>query len=112
MTAEVGTADKATAAKLDAAVKPTVEKAPETQTAEKVETKAKPAAEKTAAVTAGATQTEAKPKGYKVTGAAVVLRGDDGSERYLYRGAPVDGGAFSKDSIKHALSVGLIEKAK
>lgn len=51
-------------------------------------------------------------KGLVVTGAAVVLRADDGSERYLYRGAPVDTAAFSKDSIKHAKSVGLIGPAK
>ncbi|WDH80196.1 hypothetical protein PTQ19_07130 [Microbacterium esteraromaticum] len=53
----------------------------------------------------------AKPNGLKVVGAAVVLRADDGSERYLYRGATVDAAAFSKDSIKHAIAVGLIAKA-
>lgn len=56
--------------------------------------------------------TASTPKGLVVTGAAVVLRADDGSERYLYRGAPVDTAAFSKDSIKHAKSVGLIGPAK
>lgn len=72
----------------------------------------KAAADKAAADKAAAAEPETKPLGYKVTGAAVVLRTDDGAERYLYRGAPVDDGAFSKDSIKHAVSVGLIEKVK
>ncbi|MFE9232048.1 hypothetical protein [Cellulosimicrobium funkei] len=54
----------------------------------------------------------AKSKGHKVTGAAVVLRTADKAERYLYRGAIVPDGAFTEDSIKHALSVGLIEKVK
>ncbi|MEV8336980.1 hypothetical protein [Leucobacter sp. NPDC077196] len=45
---------------------------------------------------------------YLVTGAAVVLRTDDGFERYLYRGANVDGAAFSQSSIDHAISNGLI----
>lgn len=52
-----------------------------------------------------------KSKTLKVVGAAVVLRAEDGSERYLYRGAPVDPAAWSKDSIKHATAVGLIAKA-
>jgi hypothetical protein len=46
-----------------------------------------------------------------VTGAAVVLATEDGSERYLYRGAPV-GDGFTKDSIKLAKSLGLIESVK
>ena len=72
----------------------------------------KVAADKAAADAVAAAKSEAKPKGYKVTGAAVVLRTDDGAERYFYRGAPVDDSAFSEDSIKHAVSVGLIEKNK
>lgn len=60
----------------------------------------------------GTTSTAQKPKGLLVVGAAVVLRSDDGSERYLYRGAPVDPAAFSKDSIKHATATGLIARAK
>ena len=85
--------------------------------AERIEAEKKAAAEKAAtdkaaADAAAAAKPQAKPKGYTVTGAAVVLRTDDGSERYLYRGAPVDDSAFSKDSIKHAVSVGLIEKQK
>lgn len=84
-------------------------KVTEQDAAAKAETE-KLAAEKAAADAAA--KAETKPKGYKVTGAAVVLRTDDGAERYLYRGAPIDDGAFSKDSIKHAVSVGLIEKQK
>jgi transcription elongation GreA/GreB family factor len=72
----------------------------------------KAAADKAAADAAAATAEKPKPKGYIVKGAAVVLRSDDGAERYLYRGAPVDDSAFSKESVKHAVSVGLIEKAK
>ena len=51
-------------------------------------------------------------KGHRVIGAAVVLRTKDKAERYLYRGAVVPDGVFADDSIKHALSVGLIEKVK
>ena len=57
---------------------------------------------------------ETKPrqsKGYVVTGAAVVLPIEGGSERYLYRGALI-GTGYTEDGIKHALSVGLIEKQK
>jgi hypothetical protein len=42
-----------------------------------------------------------------VTGACVVLPTIDGSERYLYRGAPV-GEGFTEAGIQHALDVGLI----
>jgi hypothetical protein len=42
-----------------------------------------------------------------VTAAAVVLPTIDGSERYLYRGAPV-GDGFPEAGIEHALSLGLI----
>lgn len=70
------------------------------------------APEPPAAPATPAAKPETKPKGYTVTGAAVVLRTDDGAERYLYRGAPVDDSAFAKHSIKHAVSVGLIEKVK
>lgn len=72
----------------------------------------KAAVEKAAADAAAAAKPEIKPKGYTVIGAATVMRAEDGSERYLYKGAPFDGAAFSKDSVKHNLSVGLIEKAK
>ena len=54
----------------------------------------------------------ATPKGHTVTGAAVVLRTKDKAERYLYRGAVIPDGVFTEDSIKHAISVGLIEKVK
>lgn len=57
------------------------------------------------------TDSTKKSKSFKVVGAAVVLRAEDGSERYLYRGAPVDPAAWSKDSIKHATAVGLIAEA-
>ena len=80
--------------------------------AEKQAADEKAASEKAAADKVAAAKPQTKPKGYMVTGAAVVLRTDEGAERYLYRGAPVDDSAFSKDSIKHAISVGLIEKAK
>jgi len=46
---------------------------------------------------------------YQVTGAAVVLRTEDGSERYLYQGALVRDG-FKAESIEHALSVGLLSE--
>ena len=46
--------------------------------------------------------------GYRVTGGAVVLPTKDGSERYLYTGAPVDEDAFTEAGIQHAVSVGLI----
>lgn len=48
---------------------------------------------------------------YVVTGAAVVLPLNGGSERYLYRGAPV-GEGFTPEGVKHALSLGLIAKVK
>ncbi|HWU30199.1 MAG TPA: hypothetical protein VN041_14040 [Microbacterium sp.] len=70
----------------------------------------KAAADK-AAADAKATASTKKSKDFKVVGAAVVLRSEDGSERYLYRGAPVDPAAWSKDSIKHAIAVGLIAEA-
>lgn len=54
----------------------------------------------------------AASKGYTVTGAAVVLRTKDKAERYLYRGAVIPDGVYADDSIKHALSVRLIEKTK
>ncbi|MGV8912235.1 MAG: hypothetical protein ACOH14_06405 [Rhodoglobus sp.] len=87
--------------------------AAEKAAAEKKAEAEKVAAEKKAAADqAAADKPEPKPKGYVVTGAAVILRTEDGGERYLYRGAPIDSGAFAKESIKHAVSVGLIEKAK
>jgi len=98
-----------------AAVHPAaVQPADKTSTPAAQDDKAAPA--KTAdekAPQAAPAKTEApKSKGYKVVGAAVVLRADDKQERYLYRGAVVPDGAFSKDSIKHAISIGLIEKTK
>ena len=58
------------------------------------------------------TRGAAASKGYTVTGAAVVLRTKDKAERYLYRGAVIPDGVYADESIKHALSVRLIEKAK
>lgn len=48
---------------------------------------------------------------YLVTGAAVVLPTEGGSERYLYKGARI-GDGYTAEGIKHAVSVGLIEKVK
>lgn len=47
---------------------------------------------------------------YIVTGPVVVLPTEDKNERYLYRGAHIEGG-FTEAGIKHALGLGLIEKA-
>lgn len=49
--------------------------------------------------------------GYLVTGAAVVLATQDGSERYLYRGAVV-GEGFTKESLRLAKDNGLISVVK
>lgn len=46
-----------------------------------------------------------------VTGPAAVLRAEDGSERYLYRGAVVHEGEFSAASLEHNKSLGLIGPA-
>jgi hypothetical protein len=53
-----------------------------------------------------------EPVGYKVTGAAAVLRTVDGSERYLYRGATFPLGVFKEDSVEHAVAVGLVQSAE
>lgn len=50
-------------------------------------------------------------KQYVVKGAVVVLPIDGGSERYLYRGAPI-GSGYTADGIKHALALGLIAIVK
>lgn len=50
-------------------------------------------------------------KQHVVTGAAVVLPVEGGSERYLYRGASV-GSGFTEDGIKHALALKLIAVVK
>lgn len=54
----------------------------------------------------------AVPTRYTVTGPAVVLRtlGASGTDRYLYRGATVEARSFTKESIAHALGIGLIAK--
>jgi hypothetical protein len=46
-----------------------------------------------------------------VTGAAVVLATDDGSERYLYRGAYVTDG-FTPAAIAHAVGLGLLTEVE
>ena len=48
---------------------------------------------------------------YVVKGSAVVLPIEGGTERYLYRGAPV-GEGFTAAGIKHALKLGLIAVVK
>ncbi len=48
---------------------------------------------------------------YIVKGPAVVLPLKGGSERYLYKGAPV-GAGFTEEGIQHALSLGLIVKVE
>ena len=51
--------------------------------------------------------------GFKVKAAAVVLPTEDGSERYLYRsGAILPTRGFTVEGLKHAASLGLIEKAE
>lgn len=51
-------------------------------------------------------------KQYEVTGAVAVIPTKDGSERYMYRGAPVSEDAFTAEGIKHVLSIGLISEVK
>lgn len=48
--------------------------------------------------------------GHVVTGAAVVLKTEDGSERYLYRGALVPEG-FTEASIERGVELGLLVEA-
>jgi len=48
---------------------------------------------------------------YVVVGAVAVLPTEGGSERYLYRGAHI-GEGYTDEGIKHALGLGLIQKAK
>ncbi len=51
-------------------------------------------------------------KELKVTGAAAVLRTQSGTERYLYRGAPVSEGEFTDESVKNAIAAGLVSKVE
>lgn len=51
-----------------------------------------------------------KVTGHVVIGAAVVLATKSKSERYLYQGAPVIASEFDEDSVKHAISVGLVSE--
>lgn len=51
--------------------------------------------------------------GFRVKAAAVVLPTEDGSERYLYRsGAILPTRGYTVEGLKHAASLGLIEKAE
>jgi hypothetical protein len=113
-TAAKAAADEAAAAEAKAAAEQEAKAAAE-QEAKAAEEKAaaeKAAAEAKAAKAEPKARGAAASKGYTVTGAAVVLRTKDKSERYLYRGAVIPDGVYAEDSIKHALSVGLIEKTK
>jgi citrate synthase len=47
--------------------------------------------------------------GYKVTGPVVVLPTIDGTERYLYRGAPVSD-EFTQEGIERGVELGLISE--
>lgn len=47
---------------------------------------------------------------YRVTGAVAVVRGDNKSERYLYRGAVFSDAGVDAENIKHLTKVKLIEK--
>jgi hypothetical protein len=53
-----------------------------------------------------------KPKALEVVAGAVVLKTSDGSERYLYQGAPVIRSAFDDDSIARAIKIGLIAETE
>jgi hypothetical protein len=51
-----------------------------------------------------------KKKQYVVVGPVAVAATSDGSERYMYRGALVSEPAFTAESIKHLVSVGLLKE--
>lgn len=57
-------------------------------------------------------QAEGVAPGYRVTGAAVVLRTVDGTERYLYRGAPFPAGVFTADSVERAVANSLVSETE
>lgn len=110
-----------TAAQKAAAEKAAEDRAAEEKAAEDRAAEEKTAADRTAAEQPSGTnmpsaesesELEQERDLYLVTGAAVVLRTDDGFERYLYRGAIVDGAAFSQSSIDHAISNGLIAETE
>lgn len=50
----------------------------------------------------------AKPKAYRVSAAAAVIRKEK-AERYLYRGAIIPADTIDEDNAKHLLAQGLIE---
>lgn len=79
------------------------------------EAKAAEEAAKAAAEAEGADESdESEPEGarYVVSGVVAVVRTKDGSERYLYRGARVDAGAFDEASLEHLVGIGLISEAE
>jgi len=49
---------------------------------------------------------------FRVSGAVAVLRTDKGNERYVYRGGVIESTPDTEASIKHLLSVGLIEESQ
>jgi len=50
-------------------------------------------------------------KQYVVSGPVAVIKTQDGSERYVYRGAVVSESVFTAESIEHNLSVGLLAES-
>lgn len=113
MAADQTAAQKAADEKAAAEAKVAEEqRAAEAKAQQEAESKAAAEAEARAGKAEAKTRAAATSKGHRVIGAAVVLRTKDKAERYLYRGAVVPDGVFADDSIKHALSVGLIEKVK
>lgn len=49
-------------------------------------------------------------KALRVIGAAVVLRTEDGGERYLYQDAVVSAAGFKDESVSRAIDNGLVEE--
>jgi hypothetical protein len=47
---------------------------------------------------------------YRVIGAVAVVRGDNKSERYLYKGAVFSDAGLDAENVKHLTKVKLIEK--
>lgn len=99
------------AAEQTAEQKAAAEKAAAEKQAAEQKAAADKAAEQKAAAEADA-ESSAPTARYTVTGALAVIRTKDGSERYLYRGAPFDADAFDADSIKHLVDIGLVTDSK
>jgi hypothetical protein len=47
---------------------------------------------------------------YRVTGAVAVVRGENKTERYLYKGAVFSDAGADAENIKHLVEIKLIEK--